>query len=111
MGTTDNDTMDGDRQAGRSHLGEEDLTSRNFQVIRFKDSYNAPCSIQESSRVPWENDDGTVDDPLGWIWLGIDSPVPEMSRMHLNEEQVRGLIERLQGWLDTGTLFPTADEL
>ena len=75
-----------------------------------------------------------MDDPLGWIWLGIDDAEPQImktkarelgmslppgevsgwmpypvpddvlmhTRMHLNEEQVRGLMARLQSWLDTG---------
>ena len=118
-------------------FGEERRTNRGFPIVTFKDEYNAGCSIQESSRAVCENEDGSVDDPLGWIWLGIDDPDPKImkskarahglelppgevsgwmpyplsddvlvtTRMHLNEKQVRGLIARLQHWLDNGTLL------
>ncbi len=117
-------------------LGDEKETARGFSLITFKDAYGASCSIQESSACPCENDDGTVDNPLGWIWLGIDDADPKImktkarelgmalppgectgwmpyplsedvlltTRMHLNETQVRGLVARLQQWLDKGTL-------
>lgn len=109
-------------------------TSRGFEIVRFKDEYNHVCSLQESSRCVCEKEDGSVDDPLGWIWLGLDSaepeimksdalrmglpipqgevsgwmpyPIPEQvslhTRMHLNEAQVRALVERLNLWLETG---------
>ena len=115
-------------------LGADDETCRGFGMVKFRDEYGKECSLQISSRAVCENEDGTVDDPLGWIWLGVDDaepkimktkarelglplppgevsgwmpyPVPEdvlmTTRMHLNESQVRGLIARLQTWLDTG---------
>lgn len=121
-------------------FGVDGATGRGFPLVTFSDEYGHACSIQESSRAVCENDDGTVDDPLGWIWLGIDDPNPQImkskalalgmklppgevsgwmpyplpddvsinTRMHLNEMQVRGLIERLTLWLETGTLTPNA---
>jgi len=53
-------------------------TNRGFEIVNFEDEYNLPCSIQESSRAVCENADGSVDDPLGWIWLGIDDGKPEI---------------------------------
>lgn len=117
-------------------LGNATYTGRGFPLITFTDTYGATCSLQESSACVCENEDGTVDDPLGWLWLGVDDakpqilktkaramglplppgectgwmpyPVPEdvmmSTRMYLNEQQVRGLIARLQFWLDKGTL-------
>jgi hypothetical protein len=118
-------------------IGEEKTTGRGFSYVEFKDTHDHTCSLQESSRAVCESDDGSVDDPLGWLWLGIDDPEPEImqsdanklglskfsnpvgwtpykipnevlihTRMHLNEAQVRGLIARLQHWLDTGELYP-----
>ena len=113
---------------------KHDTTCRGFAVVKFQDVYGTSCSLQISSRAVCENEDGSVDDPLGWIWLGVDDvepkilktkaeslgmelppgevsgwmpyPVPSdvlmSSRMHLNEAQVRGLIARLQNWLDVG---------
>lgn len=89
-----------------------------------------------------------MDDPLGWVWLGVDDaqpailardalkmgvelpkrtefldgqptgwvpyPVPKEvlmhTRMHLNEKQVRKLVEHLQHWLDTGSIIKPADK-
>ena len=117
-------------------FGVDGATHRGFPLVTFRDTNDCECSLQESSRAVFENEDGTVDDPLGWIWLGIDDPEPKVmwkdaaklgvktdatsgwvpypipeevllsTRMHLNEKQVRGLIDRLQQWLDTGTLSP-----
>ena len=115
-------------------FGVDGTTCRGFGLVTFRDEYYKACSLQISSRAVCENDDGTVDDPLGWIWLGIDDAEPQImktkarelgmslppgevsgwmpypvpddvlmhTRMHLNEEQVRGLMARLQSWLDTG---------
>lgn len=119
-------------------FGVDGATGRGFEIVKFEDEYGYPCSIQESSRAVCENDDGTVDDPLGWIWLGIDDAKPQImkskarelgmelppgevsgwmpypipndvlltTRMHLNQTQVRGLIDRLTLWLETGSLTP-----
>ena len=117
-------------------LGKFSTTHRGFEIVHFRDEYGVQCSLQISSACIVENEDGTVDDPLGWVWLGVDDadpkvmkskarelglqlppgevsgwmpyPIPDdvllTTRMHLNEEQVRGLVERLQTWLDTGQL-------
>ena len=119
-------------------FGADSTTNRGFELCEFSDDYGLQCSIQESSRAVIENEDGSVDNPLGWIWLGVDDPHPKImkskakehglelpegevsgwmpypvpegvlisSRMHLNEHQVRGLVERLQVWLETGSLAP-----
>jgi hypothetical protein len=117
-------------------FGVSAKTERGFDLVKFRDEYGKECSLQISSRAVCENEDRTVDNPLGWIWLGLDNaapiirktkardlgmtlppgdvcgwmpyPVPEdvlmHTRMYLNEAQVRGLIVRLQTWLDTGSL-------
>lgn len=38
----------------------------------------------------------------GWMPYPIPDEVLLSTRMHLNREQVEGLIQRLQSWLDTG---------
>ena len=118
-------------------FGTYTITPRGFPLVEFQDSYRHDCSLQISSAIPCENEDRTVDDPLGWLWLGLNDakscimksdaaklgltlppgeesngwmpyPIPEEvlihTRMHLNEQQVRGLISRLQHWLATGEL-------
>lgn len=117
-------------------FGEETRSNRGFEVVRFQDTYKQGCNLIESSKAVFENKDGSVDDPLGWIWLGlndvkpqimksdavamgmavppgevsgwIDYPLPKQvflnASMHLNEEQVKGLVARLNLWLKTGSL-------
>ena len=40
----------------------------------------------------------------GWMPYPIPKEVQLSTRMHLNREQVKGLVERLQQWLATGEL-------
>lgn len=97
--------------------------------MEFKDTYGASCSLQASSLIgnyenSWSHPGTSA------VWLGIDKvepivmasqaasvgvdtkettgwvpyPVPPQvqlnARMHLDREQVEGLIVRLQEWLD-----------
>ena len=39
----------------------------------------------------------------GWMPYPIPEEVQISTRMHLNREQVAGLVERLQRWLETGS--------
>jgi hypothetical protein len=109
-------------------------TNRGFELVKFQDKNGNECSLQISSALAFENEDGSCDDPLGWIWLGVDDAKPEIlrskarelglpnsegngwmpypipedvslhTRMHLNEFQVRELILRLNKWLKTGSI-------
>lgn len=100
-------------------IGEVKSTPRGFTVVAFQDSYGANCSIQESSAIGDYSD--SFDRPgSSYIWLGLDDADPKISaatgwidypipndvllstRMHLNREQVKSLIERLNQWLDSG---------
>ena len=116
---------------------KESKTCRGFELIEFIDRNGEECSLQESSLAVMENEDGSVDNPNGYIWLGIDDakseimkskaeenglslepgeeisgwmpyPIPKgvfvSTRMHLNEHQIKSLVEKLQLWLDTGSL-------
>jgi hypothetical protein len=105
----------------KATLGDVETTARGFQFIDFSDHYDKKCSLQVSS---------LVDEPA--IWLGLDYAEPEVmasdaskvgvqtsetcgwvpypipkevllhTRMHLTEEQVRGLIHHLNNWLENG---------
>lgn len=61
-------------------FGIDGATERGFPYVEFRDEYGEKCSIQISSRAVFENEDGTVDDPLGWIWLGIDDAKPQIMK-------------------------------
>lgn len=112
-------------------LGKADKTERGFAIVEFKDQYDVPCSLQASSVVLSEH--GLDNPGTSAVWLGITTvkpivmardaarlgvqtreengwvryPIPEgvqlNSRMHLDRDQVAGLILRLQEWLDKGT--------
>ena len=102
---------------------EIERTQRGFSLLKFKDSYNNPCSLQKSSAM---SDD--------YIWLGVDDlnpqimaldaprfgiqttqdcgwvpyPIPKevcmWNRMHLSREQVKELLPHLQRFVETGEL-------
>jgi len=96
---------------------KKETTGRGFALGKFTDLYGAECSIQKSSLA--------TDDA---IWIGVDDanpiimasivredltgtvkyPIPEdvllSTRMHLSEEMVVALIDKLQEWLKTGRL-------
>lgn len=108
-------------------LGKPKKTTRGFSIIKFKDYYDVPCSIQASSLAIYQQP-GTsalwigVDDPqpkimasqaaglgiateqkTGWITYPIPKEVALSTRMHLDRGQVKILIKHLQAWLDSET--------
>ncbi len=76
-------------------------TGRGFVIIKFRDKYRQPCSLQESS-------------VGGCIWLGVyqrtdlntGDPLPDDDnfRMHLTREQVEELLPFLQEFVKSGEL-------
>jgi hypothetical protein len=85
-------------------LGEVELTPRGFKIIRFKDHYGEPCSLQASSLADYKKPGTSA------VWLGCEevrndhvTGQPLSPRMHLNREQVAALIAHLQSWLDRDT--------
>ena len=94
-----------------------DITERGFGIIRFKDRYNSPCSIQESSLATEEAIWFGIDDAdpcimakdvyaggRGWIAYEIPSNVSLTTRMHLTQNQVRELLPILIAFVETGTI-------
>jgi hypothetical protein len=80
-------------------LGNHKKTERGFAFVEFTDANGKECSLQQSSAIG--DDDDAVDRPgSSFVWLGVD----DEKRMHLNREQVKGLVKRLQQWLKTGKL-------
>lgn len=68
-------------------------TDRGFQLVKWNDIYDKACTLQQSSIAIYEQP-GT-----GAVWLGTGE-----DRMHLDEKQVKELVQRLQNWLDTGNI-------
>lgn len=100
-------------------MSELRLTNRGFAIVEFKDANGNECSLQESSAVRFEDDDGSVSD--GKIWFGMDKdnngePVGKTvdghklgARMHLTQSQVRALLPLLQYFAEHGELALTPD--
>jgi hypothetical protein len=114
-------------------LGKNDKTGRGFEIVEFEDRYGLACSLQQSSAIgDYEDSLSRPGSSCVWLGvepvtprilksdaenLGMDVegevsgwmdyPLPEQvqlpGRMHLDRDQVAGLIERLQTWLNTGS--------
>lgn len=67
-------------------------TARGFEIINFRDHYGQECSLQQSSLALYETPGTSA------IWLGVGE-----ERMHLTDEQVGVLIQRLSNWHREGT--------
>lgn len=78
--------------------------SDGLRMIEFRDAYQVPCSIQESSAA----------DPHVWVGCNENAaPVdgePVSPRMHLTRDHARLVVERLQCWIDTGSLLDPKTE-
>jgi hypothetical protein len=78
---------------------ESKLTERGFQLMEFRDRYDAKCSVQKSS-IMGEH----------CIWLGCEHETfdqhgsPCGARMHVTQELAAQLIPILQHFVDTGEL-------
>jgi len=83
----------------KTKLGDVEFTERGFEIIRFNDSYDQGCSLQQSSLAEYEQPGTSA------VWLGIGG----LHRMHLKPDQVQELIEVLVQWLNTGS-FQEAGE-
>ena len=80
---------------------DKSKTERGFTLIKFKDRYNQPCTLQESSLATEK-----------CIWLGVHSEIDlntgehlgPNQRMHLTQEQVKELLPLLKKFVKTGEL-------
>lgn len=102
-------------------------TNRGFELVTFKDRYDVPCSIQQSSleteKALWigcDDADPTVlaskanalgeptERTVEWVAYPIPEEVLLNTRMHLTDDQVRELVSVLNMWLETGSLHKTS---
>ncbi len=93
------------------------VTGRGFSLIRFEDESGHICSLQKSSLV-WPQairlgiDDANPQILLsklqpggrGWVKYPVPEDVSFTTRMHLSQDQVRGLLPLLQAFVNTGEL-------
>lgn len=110
-----------------NNLGIVQRTERGFEIIRFKDHYDHPCVLQMSSladyRQPgisavWLGCERTnpkilaslaaahgveTKETTGWVEYPISDDVLFTTQMHLDREQVVGLINHLLHWINDGT--------
>ena len=92
----------------KTPLGNVEETERQFQIILFKDRYDTPCSLQQSSLADYEPPGSSA------VWLGVDRQeiqddgVFDQSngtRMHLDLKQVKALIAVLEMWVHSGSFY------
>lgn len=101
-------------------LGKQTKTLRGFNKVDFIDSYDIPCSLQESSNsIPsvWLGPTDAkpeilatdamklglrVERAFGWMPYPIPEKVLLHTRMHLSRRQVVSLVNHLNCWLKTG---------
>ena len=88
-------------------FGVDGATGRGFPYVEFSDEYGEKCSIQISSRAVFENEDGTVDDPLGWIWLGIDDAKPQIMKLKAKALGMELRPGEVSGWMP----YPIPDDV
>lgn len=87
-----------------SPLGPIAHTGKGFEIVYFRDHYDADCSLQMSSLADYEQPGTSA------VWLGLEeSARAGKPRMHLNREQVQALIAHLHNWLENDT-FEIAPE-
>lgn len=101
-----NDTINTVESYGIQH------TERGFAYSKFEDRYGYKCSLQKSSIATEDCVWFGVDDPSvkvlvpgrGWQDVDIPEDASIYSRMHLNREQVAGILPYLQKFVETGEL-------
>lgn len=83
----------------KPELGEYGKTERGFEMIQFNDEYGYKCSLQESSRAVCENEDGSVDSPNGYVWLGIDDADPRLMKRDAVRLNLPMPLGEISGWM------------
>jgi len=71
------------------------ITKRGFVNVKFSDSDNSQCSVQDSS---------LADADAIWLGVDIDSDGKQCTRMHLTKETVARLLPLLQRFVETGSI-------
>ena len=110
---------------------------RGFEIAKFVDAYGNQSTVQCSSAIG-DYDDAVDRPGTSFLWIGVDDAKPQImcsvaerlgverkdvngwqsfdipeevsltTRMHLNREQVKDLIDCMQRWLDTGSVTGAA---
>jgi hypothetical protein len=92
---------------GKTPLGDVTETTRHFQIIKFKDRYDTPCSLQQSSIAEDYKQPGSTA-----VWLGVDRQsgrhdgifdAANQTRMHIDLKQAKALVAVLEQWIETGS--------
>ena len=124
-----------------TEFGMVHYTPRGFQTVDFKDHHLQECNLQQSSSMASDDERALNRPGSSCVWLGIKDANPQImarhaskyglkvassigwvpypipvdvllaTRMHLNRQQVQGLISRLQHWLEHGTFEGEDDGL
>ncbi len=74
-------------------LGTVKRTSRGFELVEFKDRYQASCSLQASTLYQANEKPGA-----SAVWIGIDDAKPQV--MDKDAAKVGIVTEQKTGWVD-----------
>ena len=93
----------------KTPLGKVTKTERGFEIIKFKDRYDTPCSLQQSSLADREPSGASA------IWLGVERQdrrlkrkhdsmfLANATRMHIDLKQAKALVAVLEMWTECGS--------
>lgn len=109
-----------------------ETTNRGFEKVTFTDRSGVECSLQQSSAIDMDSDDGIEHPGSSFVWLGCNDadpkvfvpngdpswrsvPMPENyianTRMHLSRDHARMLIGYLTSWLNDGSFIAADDDV
>ena len=72
---------------------ENGYTERNFQIVKFRDKYDAPCKLQISSSATESQ-----------LWIGhCEMPIL------IDKDMAKKIIEYLQTWIEKNELFEVSE--
>ena len=88
---------------------EREKTERGFGRYMFKDTYENQCSIQKSSiatedRIWIGFDDLNLYDKISGKPVKAPDNVSAFTRMHINREQAKAIVEVLNTFIETGDI-------
>ena len=95
----------------------KEKTKRGFAIYKFKDRYDADCSLQQSSIATeccvWLGVDDAnpqimaskvMENGTGWVKYPILEDVLLTTHMHLTQNQVKELLPILERFVETGEI-------
>lgn len=81
-------------------------TPRGFERLTFLDQYEELFSLQQSSAIGDDVIDGPSAPGSSFLWVNVSG-----SMAHLPKDAVKIVVDRMQRWLNTGSMLLEGEEL